>query len=94
MTIRLDAADIERFRAIVIQLFGLRFDDTKTEFLADILRARAAQLELASADDYLRHIAPPADARGELKTLVHLLTVPETYFYRNPDNFRALDGRA
>ncbi len=92
MTIRLDNTDIERFRALVIQQFGLRFDDSKAEFLADILRERAARLGHSSADEYLRHLAPPSDGRAEFKALANLLTVPETYFYRNPDNFRALAG--
>jgi chemotaxis protein methyltransferase CheR len=78
---------VERFRAAVSRRFGLSFDDTKTSFLEEVLERRAGQAH-RSADAYLASFE--GEASAELRALLPELTVGETYFFRNKDQFRAL----
>jgi chemotaxis protein methyltransferase CheR len=81
------SAEPERFRDWIAQRLGLNFDDTKLGFLADVLGRRADQSGLA------RHIYLDRLEGGgvdtELQALAIELTVPETYFLRHIDQFRA-----
>ena len=81
------SAEPGRFRDWIAQRLGLNFDDTKLGFLADVLGRRADQSGLA------RHIYLDRLEGGgvdtELQALAIELTVPETYFLRHIDQFRA-----
>jgi chemotaxis protein methyltransferase CheR len=81
------SAEPERFRDWIAQRLGLNFDDAKLGFLADVLGRRADQSGLA------RHIYLGRLEGGgvdtELQALAIELTVPETYFLRHIDQFRA-----
>jgi chemotaxis protein methyltransferase CheR len=80
------AGDVERFRAAVARRLGLQFDDGKLGFLAEVLQRR---LERRCAADYLAGLEdnPSSD---EIGALARELTVGETYFFRNNEQFRAL----
>jgi chemotaxis protein methyltransferase CheR len=83
-----ESAEPERFRGWIAQRLGLHFDDAKLEFLADVLDRRADKEGLALRP-YLDRLEG-ADVDGELRAaLVLELTVPETYFFRHFDQFRA-----
>ena len=77
----------ERLRAVVARGLGLAFDETKYTFLEDVL-ARRAQRAGRSVETYLAHIE--AEPRAELRALAPELTVGETYFFRNKEQFSAL----
>jgi chemotaxis protein methyltransferase CheR len=79
-------ADVERFRAAVVRRLGLQFDDDKLGFLDEVLQRRLGGL---SASEYLSSLEdnPPSD---EIGALARELTVGETYFFRNNEQFRAL----
>lgn len=87
MSIDAGLSEAERFRAIVARRLGLHFEDAKLDFLAEILSRRTGILRrdvkayLAGLDD--------GPAPEELAALAGELTVPETYFFRNHDQFRA-----
>ena len=83
-----DPADLDRLRGIVASRLGLQFDNGKKEMLADVLRQRMQARGSTSPASYLASIA--SDQREELRTLASHLTVTETYFFRGPDQFRAL----
>jgi len=83
-------AEIGYFREVIGNRLGLQFDDGKMDFLADTLRQRLTASGSASSV-YLSSLA--SNAGRELQVLASLLTVPETYFFRNPDHFRALAER-
>ncbi|HEY2850374.1 MAG TPA: CheR family methyltransferase, partial [Gemmatimonadaceae bacterium] len=83
-----DRTSVERFRAAVAQRLGLSFDDSKTEFLSDVLRRRTAASAL-HADAYLLAMESQR-AQSEISVLAQELTVGETYFFRNRDQYRAL----
>lgn len=78
----------ERFRNAVLHHLGLQFDEARLGFLAETLQRRVAELR-TSVNVYLRdlEIGPSANERG---ALARELTVGETYFFRNSEQFRAL----
>jgi chemotaxis protein methyltransferase CheR len=82
-----EPAEPQQFRAWIARRLGLRFDDTKLEFLAELLDRRAEKKGLAT-HDYL-HRLQSAHSDTELQALAIELTVPETYFFRHMDQFRA-----
>ena len=89
------SGDVERFRAKVAGRLGLRFEDDRLPFLGEVLAARLRATGCADADEYLAsHIQAPREA-GEL---ARLLSVVETYFLRNREQFNAFQdliaGRA
>ena len=77
------------FRALVAARFGLRFDDDRPDFLAEVLERRAA----ARAVSIARYLSEFARDDAEARALGADLTVGETYFFRNIEQFEALrDG--
>jgi chemotaxis protein methyltransferase CheR len=82
-----DSAGSRRFRGWIAQRLGLHFDDTKLEFLAEVLDRRADKKGLALRP-YLDRLEGP-DMDAELQALALELTVPETYFFRHIDQFHA-----
>jgi chemotaxis protein methyltransferase CheR len=81
------SAEPQRFRGWIAQRLGLHFDDSKLEFLAEILDRRVDKEGLTLCP-YLDLLEGP-DGAAELKALALELTVPETYFFRHLDQFRA-----
>jgi chemotaxis protein methyltransferase CheR len=82
----LQAADVERFRALIVQRVGLQFDDGKLDLLAQILRQR---LDATGGDDAGAYLDALEAGSAELGPLAEQLTVGETYFFRNRDQLRA-----
>jgi chemotaxis protein methyltransferase CheR len=82
-----ESAAPQRFRGWIAHRLGLQFDDTKLEFLAEVLDRRANKTGLALRP-YLDRLEGP-DINAELQALALELTVPETYFFRHIDQFRA-----
>jgi chemotaxis protein methyltransferase CheR len=80
--------DLERFRAAIADAIGLQFDDTKLGFLREVLGRRLDKLG-RSSDAYLWDLEHEV-SRGEFNALAPDLTVGETYFFRNNEQFRAL----
>ncbi len=84
-----DSTDVERFRGIVASRLGLSFDDSKLAFLADVLNRRRNTTGQSSAA-YLGRFESLSHGKEELRALAADLTVNETYFFRNQDQFRAM----
>lgn len=91
MKAAIGAAQAERFRDLVARQLGLQFDESKLDWLADVLRRRMAGHALA-AEPYLAQLAAGL-SQGELGLLAQELMVGETYFFRNIDQFHALRER-
>jgi len=81
-------SDLERFRSAIGQQTGLRFDDAKLGFLAEVLQRRLKHRGI-DIDAYL-WMLEREPATDELSALARELTVGETYFFRNNEQFRAL----
>jgi chemotaxis protein methyltransferase CheR len=80
--------DVERFRAAIIQRIGLQFDDARLGLLGEVLQRRLDTLGRPS-DAYLGGLEHEPSG-GEIAALARELTVGETYFFRNNEQFRAL----
>jgi chemotaxis protein methyltransferase CheR len=83
-----DRRDLDRFRAVIVVWLGLHFDDSRLAFLGEVLRRRLDQLGRPS-HAYLDDLEQKLPA-NEINVLARELTVCETYFFRNVEQFRAL----
>lgn len=92
MTLLVERTDLERFRTIVASCFGLHYEDGKLDYLADVLRHRVEATGSTHVSTYLDQLASTV-RRDERQALAMQLTINETFFFRNADNFRALVGR-
>lgn len=88
MSVLVETADVERFRSIVARRLGLHFDGERADFLAGVLRRRLATYR-EPCDTYLNRLAL-GTLPDEIAALGSELTVNETYFFRNIEQFRAL----
>jgi chemotaxis protein methyltransferase CheR len=82
------SGNAERFRAAISQRLGLHFDDAKLGFLSEVLQRRVEKLK-CSSDAYLWTLEEEP-SKDEFGPLALELTVPETYFFRNIEQFHAL----
>jgi chemotaxis protein methyltransferase CheR len=80
--------DLERFRAAIVDRIGLQFDDAKLGFLGEVLQRRLDKLG-HSSEAYVWGLQR-GTANGEIAALARELTVGETYFFRNIEQFHAL----
>lgn len=79
--------EVERFRAAIERRLGLYFEDAKAGFLSEVLHRRIAARGTDGAT-YLTSL-DNGTATQECCALAEELTVGETYFLRNIDQFRA-----
>jgi chemotaxis protein methyltransferase CheR len=89
MTDSSDARATERFREGIARRLGLHFDESRWGFLVEVLQRRLDRTGIAS-DAYLERLDSHAAFADELRELARELTVGETYFFRNSDQFRAV----
>lgn len=85
--------ELERLREAVTARLGLAFPDEQLQVLAGVASKRMRALGLHALPEYLAHLSSPPSVQNELCELAKLLTVPETYFFRGDDQFRALADR-
>lgn len=88
MTVAVAATDVEQFRDVVAQRLGLRFEDAKLDFLAEVLQQRMERTGCGLFSSYQQHISSFSGGK-ELRTLAEQLTVCETYFLRYAEHFHA-----
>lgn len=69
---------------------GLSFEDGREPLLAEGIKTRLSKRGLSSPDEYLEVLSRDADEVGKL---VSLITVNETYFFREAVHFRILTER-
>ena len=85
--------DIEQFRNILTRHLGLQFEDEKLDYLADVMLQRmqsGGRARFESCSAYIAHLYASPKASAEWRALAEQLTVNETFFFRNSDNFLAL----
>jgi chemotaxis protein methyltransferase CheR len=81
--------EIERFRDGVARRLGLCFEESRSGVLAEVLQRRLERTGLA-AEAYLERLDSAASFADEVRQLARELTVGETYFFRNIDQFHAV----
>jgi chemotaxis protein methyltransferase CheR len=89
MTAVLGTLELDLFQSAIVRRLGLRFDDSRLTFLAEVL-ARRVEVRRLSAGAYLAALMTELEASDELSALARDLTVGETYFFRHADQFSAL----
>lgn len=79
---------VERFREVLARRFGLHFEEFKLNLVVDVLERRSGEQAMTPA----RYVASLEGANGskEWRELARELTVGETYFFRNIEQFHAL----
>jgi chemotaxis protein methyltransferase CheR len=80
--------DLDRLRALLADRLGMVFDEKRDDLLAEVLRTRAERHRMSGGDYLDRLIADPE--RAELRALAEAVTINETYFFRNIEQFHAL----
>jgi chemotaxis protein methyltransferase CheR len=88
MNCDLATEELKRFREAVAMALGLQFDESRLGMLADVLQRRL-DCRGQPCETYLRSLERGA-TREEARALARELTVGETYFFRNIEQFRAL----
>jgi chemotaxis protein methyltransferase CheR len=81
------AGDVERFREAIGLALGLQVEPGQLASLGDLLQRRLEVSE-RPVDEYLRFLETVRPA-NEIAALAQELSIPETYFFRNYDQFRA-----
>jgi chemotaxis protein methyltransferase CheR len=92
MTPVLDRTNLEQFRSIVARRLGLQYEDGKLDYLAEVARQRMELVGSARFESYLARLLSSPNGSDEFRALAQQLTVNETFFFRNADNFRAFAG--
>jgi chemotaxis protein methyltransferase CheR len=83
------AAQIARFRDLVENRCGLFFGESRQTSLQSAVGVRMQELGLDDADAYFERLRG-ASADDEFRKLIHLVTITETCFLRDPAQFRLL----
>lgn len=89
MTPVLHRTDVEHFRTLIARRLGLHYEDGKLDYLAEIARQRMEFVGSSRFESYLERLNSSPQGAGEFRALAEQLTVNETFFFRNADNFRA-----
>lgn len=75
-----------RLRTLIYQRTGIYFEDVKFDFVQKRVLSRMQTMEVAGFSTYFARLR--LDTKGlELQELINLLTVNETYFYREDYQF-------
>lgn len=88
---KMDDATFKRFRDFVYEQCGISFTENKKYLLEGRIAKRLEAHNLTSFDEYFKLISSSAAARDELPNLFEVVTINETYFFRNPPQFEALE---
>jgi chemotaxis protein methyltransferase CheR len=83
------SATAERLASLVTEVTGNLVPETRFGFLAEVAQRRAHGAGLPSAAEYVRALAA-GELEGEWASLIPLLTIKESYFFRAPQQFEAI----
>src|SRR5580704_17801247 len=68
---------------------GLAFDDTRRDSLSFCIAERMRATRSSDVTSYLQMLSGPTGG-AERQALINEVTIPETHFFRNPPQIRAL----
>jgi chemotaxis protein methyltransferase CheR len=69
---------------------GLSFHGDREKALAELIAQRISDLRLRDCAAYAELLADSAGAEAEMDVLIERLTIGETYFFRDPEQFAAI----
>jgi chemotaxis protein methyltransferase CheR len=82
-------AEYQRFSEYFYRRTGISFGTNKRYFVDKRLLARIEKTGSSSVDDYFERLRR-RDGNGEIENLINLLTINETYFYREDHQLECL----
>ncbi|WP_094604058.1 putative biofilm formation methyltransferase WspC [Sporomusa silvacetica DSM 10669] len=77
----LPALDLEKLSLLINQRYGLEFRQQRLKLLQEAIQERMEACKISTIDEYLQLVQQQED---ELLLLINLLTIHETYFFREP----------
>ncbi len=86
----LDRQQFQLLQRLLVEESGLYFDSDRQGLLRAGLAARMTARRLGSVHEYYQLLKGQPDGRQEIKSLIDLVTVGETYFFRLPAQFDAI----
>jgi chemotaxis protein methyltransferase CheR len=81
---------VERLAALVAEATGNLVPAARLGFLAEVAQRRTHAAGLPSAAEYVRALAA-GELAGEWQSLIPLVTIKESYFFRAPQQFEAIE---
>ncbi|MFC2061281.1 CheR family methyltransferase, partial [Elusimicrobiota bacterium] len=90
MNLELKDNEFKLFQELILEKSGLNFDDSKRKSLKVSLLSRIRYKGFDNYQQYYKYINFHPDGRTEFRDLITLLTINETMFFRNPDQFKIL----
>lgn len=82
--------DFSLFARFIEEHSGLVFEDYKKDSLRISLTTRVSLTRLQSYEDYYRLLTDPLQGPEEFRKLLSLITINETSFFRNPEQYAVL----
>ncbi|MGD8432707.1 MAG: CheR family methyltransferase [Syntrophobacterales bacterium] len=82
--------EFKSFRDLIAERAGIYFEPGKQDLLRTNLLQRMEDCGLSSFADYFQLLSSPAGTK-EFDHLLNLIIIPETYFFRDQAQFRALE---
>lgn len=76
---------------IIFNKTGIKFNDERINFLSHQIEKRMKELKLNSYEEYLNYLIIYDKNNDEIVSLVDSITVNETFFFRHPSHFSALE---
>ncbi|MBI9073620.1 MAG: protein-glutamate O-methyltransferase CheR [Melioribacteraceae bacterium] len=89
-SVKLSDKAFEDFRQYIYELTGIYFQDNKKYLLESRLQKRINHLKLDSFEKYLEFLKFNLGRKEELKYLYEVITINETFFFRNQPQLDAL----
>lgn len=88
--VKLSDQTFEEWRKYIYELCGIYFQDNKKYLLESRLQKRISFLGIDSFEKYLEYVKFNPNRSAELKYLYEVITINETFFFRNQPQLDAL----
>jgi chemotaxis protein methyltransferase CheR len=85
--------EFKLFANLLVEEAGLHFSADRIDILQLALEQRVKQKGYSAFNEYYNFLKYHPEGSSELKNLIELLTVGETYFFRSPAQFDALKDK-
>jgi chemotaxis protein methyltransferase CheR len=79
-----------RLKRELIASTGLAFYAERDSLLTEVIEARLADLGLRDCSAYAKFLTEGGEGREEMELLIGQLTIGETYFFRDEEQFAAI----
>jgi chemotaxis protein methyltransferase CheR len=90
LTFPIDSFHIDRFKGLITDGLGFQVEDDGLALLEELLQERLRDSGCRTVDAYLDGLRDPERRHAELRAAAQRLTIGETYFFRLPEQYRAL----